>query len=359
MLRLLHTFLSLPILLACSSGPAQAPGQQPAASASRSLPDAGGQELTVAFYNIENLFDTQDDPKTDDAEWLPGSEVKWDDAKYRIKLSRMAEAIASIGSGGPDLLGVAEAENEAVLRDLAAQPAIAARKYQIAHVESEDERGIDVALLYDPAKFRFESLKAYQVDLPGEDDRTRPVLAVGGKAGGEWLYVLVNHWPSRSEGQQESEPNRLAAARTALQAVSEIRSQRKDAHVILMGDFNDDPHNASIAEVLGARSAPAQLPAGSLFNCMAALHNPESAGTLTYQGKWNLFDQIIISESLLRPGAKLQYVSGSAAIHNPEFLQVGGDGRSKDAPRRAIYRGEFQDRGYSDHFPVYIRLSTR
>ncbi|MDX1909668.1 MAG: hypothetical protein SF053_21700 [Bacteroidia bacterium] len=314
----------------------------------------------IAFYNVENLYDTLDDPRTDDQEWLPGAEVGWNTARYQTKLSNLARAIASIGGQGPDVLGMCEVENVAVLRDLIAQDSLAAHRYAIVHEESQDERGVDVALIYDQEVVTYRRHSIHNYTLPGNpDDKTRPILQVETRIHGETVFFLVNHWPSRREGEEASEPNRVAAATKARELITTLHRESPKAHIILMGDFNDDPSNRSIREVIGARSEPQSLPEQGFYNPMAALHDRELQGTLTYQGKWNLFDQIILSASLCDPSGSLRYRTGSATIHDPEFMQVGGTGRAQDAPRRAVFRGEFQDNGYSDHFPVFLRLEAR
>ncbi|RMG54288.1 MAG: endonuclease/exonuclease/phosphatase family protein [Bacteroidetes bacterium] len=321
---------------------------------------AGDRGLMIGFYNVENLFDAEDDPDRDDSEFLPGGRYDWTEEKYAQKLENIADAIAAMGTQGPDVLGLAEVENMHVLEDLVKQPALAARGYAIVHEESPDMRGIDVALIYDPSRFRYTGYETFKLTFPTEPDYTsRPILVVHGEVKGEALHVLVNHWPSRYGGQAESESRRLVAAEKVAEICANLRRQEADPAIVIMGDFNDDPFNKGLAEVLQGAATPEAVTETGCFNPMYALHDPESRGTLTYQGKWNLFDQILVNADLIDSDGRLYYVEGSATIHGPEFMQVGGDGAAKDMPRRAIYRGEFQPEGFSDHFPVYLRLGVR
>ncbi|MEM7656819.1 MAG: endonuclease/exonuclease/phosphatase family protein [Bacteroidota bacterium] len=317
-------------------------------------PDNQKNEWTVGFYNVENLFDTLDHPDKIDEEFLPGSDLGWNSSLYQQKLANLSRAISSMGNGGPDVLGVAEVENATVLQDLAA--ALPGRRYGVVHEESPDMRGIDVGLLYDKNRFTYVGHVAAEVDFPAEPDYTsRKILLVEGKLKKETVYVLVNHWPSRYGGAEKSEPRRMQAATVARALIDSIRQLTPDAHLMVMGDFNDDPFNRSLTKGLNSQKIAESMPSDGLYSPFWRMHQVDSVGTLTYRGKWNLFDQILLSPSLLDEQG-LEYQIGSAYIHRPEFMQVGGDGRAKDMPRRAIYRGEFQERGFSDHFPVMVTV---
>ncbi|MEZ4827384.1 MAG: endonuclease/exonuclease/phosphatase family protein [Bacteroidia bacterium] len=319
------------------------------------------REIVVGFYNVENLFDTEDDPAKDDSEFLPEGRYKWTNEKYLKKLDNLARAIGDMGTQGPDILGLAEVENVQVVEDLVQMTSLKQRGYKVILEESEDIRGIDVALIYDPSVFKYVSHQAYDVDFPEEPDyTTRKVLVVEGKIGGESLYMIVNHWPSRRGGESESENRRVTTAKVAREKIDEILARDPDANIISVGDYNDDPVNRSIAEIMKASVEREGVTGDGFYNPVGALHNPNGVGTLTYQGKWNLFDQILVSHSLMANGkGHLHYIEGTASIENPEFMQVGGDGPAKDMPRRAIYRDEFQENGFSDHFPVYISLAKK
>ena len=256
-----------------------------------------------------------------------------------------------------DILGLAEVENREVLAELVSQPALAKKNYQIVHEHSRDGRGIDVAMLYRAETFRYQQHETLRPSFSFEPDyRSRDVLHVTGlTADGKKLHLFVNHWPSRRGGREESEPRRLVLANLVKASLDKIRKNEPDAHFLLMGDFNDDPHNKGLMEVLDAKADPALVRNDGLFNPMRTLHDPENYGSLTYQGKWNLFDQFLISEDIVNGNSSLDYVKGSAGVFHPEWMRV-GYGRSAEAPRRAIFRGEFREDGFSDHFPVRLEL---
>jgi predicted extracellular nuclease len=347
--------LATALLFACKS-----PSNSAGGNVSDEMAHPGdGKRLSVAFYNVENLFDTEDNPDKIDEEFLPEGLYKWTDQIYHQKLENLARAIGQLGDAdGPEILGLAEVENRKVVEDLVHLTSLKGRNYAVVHEESPDMRGIDVALVYDPKVFRYQRHQNLLVDFPDEPDYTsRDILLVEGKVRGETLYVLVNHWPSRRGGEAESEARRLRAAAVARAAVDSLFSLNPDADIVLMGDFNDDPHNKSMTESMQASGVKASVASRGFFNPMASLHDPETTGTLTYQRKWNLFDQFLVSKHLLS-APKLHYVEGSAAIFNPVFLQV-GFGSAKDAPRRAIFKNEFQPEGFSDHFPVYLQLQVK
>lgn len=320
-----------------------------------------GTSVWVAFYNVENLFDTDDDPGKDDSEFLPSGELGWKPEVYVQKLDNLTEAVNAMNNGrGPDILGLAEVENAQTLRDWTTMTGLKQRGYEFILEEGPDPRGIDCAFMFDPAIFVYKSHTTEEVEFPAESDYvSRLVLRVDGEISGAPISVIVVHWPSRYGGQVESEPRRLAAARATRKLIEDRWEHTPESDVIVMGDFNDDPSNRSLSEVLAASLEPVSLGNFGFYNPLGNLHEPDSVGTLTYRGKWNLFDQVLVSAHLLDEEGTLEYVDGSAGIHNPEFMQVGGDGYAKDMPRRAIYRGEFQERGFSDHFPVYIRLKVR
>ena len=350
--------LTLLILLLGVFAACKAPvGSKGKANSDTDAQPGPGKELSVAFYNVENLFDTEDNPNKIDEDFLPEGRYKWTTQVYLDKLDNMSRAISQIGDeNGPEILGLAEVENRQVIEDLIQLTALKSRKYEIVHEESPDMRGIDVALVYDRKVFRYHSHRRLRISFPAEPDYTsRDVLLVSGKVKGEILHILVNHWPSRRGGQEESEPRRLRAAEVVKFATDSLFALDPEAKILLMGDFNDDPHNKSLVGSMQAKPAAAKVGAGEFFNPMSEMHDPDNRGTLTYRGKWNLFDQFLVSPGLLAPGASLKYVPGSAQIYNPEFLQV-GFGSAKDAPRRAIFRGEFVKEGFSDHFPVFLKL---
>lgn len=329
---------------------------QPGGDKKKKKKEKKGKAFTLAFYNVENLFDTQDDPAIDDQEFLPEGKNKWDGAKLNTKLKNLSQVIAQLGDeDGPEMIGLAEIENEEVLKQLATHPSLKKHGYAWVHHNSPDERGIDVALLYKKKSFFPLYTHAYPVQLPG-DDKTRDVLLVKGLVGKDHeLTVIVNHWPSRSGGQAESDPDRRAAATVVRTIVDSIGAIDPFAAVVIVGDFNDDPKDPSMHQVLKAGKDTLEAKGTLLYNPMFALHNPDNYGSLMYRMKWNLFDQVIVNKTLLAADSPVRYVFGSAAVYHPDWMAE-KEGDYKGAPLRSYLKGEFHPEGYSDHFPVYIQL---
>lgn len=315
-----------------------------------------GHRTVVAFYNIENLFDTIDDPKTDDAQFLPDGFYEWTPERYAAKLSNMAKAIAGIGSeiyaDGPAIIGLAEMENYQVLEDLINTPPLDKLGYQIVHYDSPDERGIDVALLYKPGAFKVINSTSNRLVIPGEPKFfTRDQLVVTGELDGDLINVIVNHWPSRRSAPEY----RKAAARLSLHLSDSLDRVQKNAKTFIMGDLNDDPTDSSVFVVLGAKGMKDQVKKQGLFNPMWQIHH-EGYGTLEYRGNWNLFDQIIVSEELISPKGK-GWKFEKAAIYSPPFLKE-QTGKYAGNPWRT-YVGKKYLGGYSDHLPVYLILEKK
>ena len=309
----------------------------------------------IAFYNLENLYDTIHQEEINDNEFTPDGKNRWTGERYKVKINHLAEAISQIGDeyikGGPTILGVSEVENLSVVQDLVNDPLLKASNYGIVHYDSPDRRGVDVALIYQ--KDHFKVLDSYPVALyvPGLSDfRTRDQLVVKGLFDGEPLNIIVNHWPSRSRGQEVSEPLRIAAAKLCRSIADTILRADKDAKIIIMGDLNDDPTDASLLTAFGAKKTIEETKAGCFFNPMYKLYK-EGIGSLAYRDGWNLFDQIIISEPLLSSN-KATYKFFKAKVFNKNFLTQ-KEGAFMGYPLRT-YVGTTWQGGYSDHFPVYV-----
>ena len=313
----------------------------------------------ISFYNLENLYDTIDNPMVDDNEFTPAGPKKYNGEIYFDKLQKLSTVIAEMGADktpdGPAILGVAEIENDTVLADLVRHPLIAKRNYKIVHYDSRDARGVDVGLLYNPKYFIVEASNKLFVQLPsGAKDAyyTRDVLWVKGKLDGETMHIYVNHWPSRRGGEKRSEPGRMAAAKVCRDHMDSILKAEPDAKFVVMGDLNDDPLNKSITEVIGAKAEIEEVKDKDMYNPWTELYN-KGIGTLAYQDAWGLFDQILISGTWLSHDQS-GFFFKSRYIFNKPYL-VENMGRYKGYPMRTwdgnIYRG-----GYSDHFPTYIVL---
>lgn len=311
----------------------------------------------VAFYNLENLYDTINDPKVSDEDFTPDGKYAWGSMKYKNKLEHMSEAISKIGGNyapnGSVVLGVAEIENQSVLEDLVKMPALKKANYGIVHYDSPDKRGVDVAFLYSKDHFQTINSKAFPLVLPNEPDfRTRDQLLVEGLLDGEKIFVIVNHWPSRLGGEEKSSYKREAAAALTRHLADSVKNLDAQAKIIIMGDLNDDPINNSCKKVLNAKEKPEEVTADAYLNCTWALYD-KGVGSLAYDDKWNLFDQIIISPALLAPrGSKFSY--WKAQIMNLDFLTQ-QEGRYKGYPLRTHASGAYLN-GYSDHYPSCIYL---
>ncbi len=313
----------------------------------------------VAFYNLENFYDTVNNPNINDEEFLPDGPKHYNSKVYWIKVEHLATVISQIGTeinvDGPALLGVAEIENDTVLNDLIHQPLLKKCNYSFVHYDSRDIRGVDVALIYNPKYFKVFNSRKLFVRIPTGTKQvffTRDVLWVKGLLNGDTINVFVNHWPSRVGGEQRSAPARAAAALVDKNFIDSIEKVNINAKIIVMGDLNDDPISPSVTKVLGAKGIVEDVKPGELFNPWINLYK-KGIGTLAYQDAWGLFDQIMISYSWLDKNQS-GFFYYQQHIFNPAFM-VENIGKYKGYPMRTwdgnVYRG-----GYSDHFPTYIIL---
>ncbi len=316
---------------------------------------------TIAFYNVENLFDFEDDPLTFDDDRTPDGKDHWTEEIYNAKLKNIAKVISEIGvdvtGTTPVIIGLCEIENRRVLEDLVNQESLLKNDYGIIQFDSPDRRGIDVALLYKKKLFIPTNYKAHELIIYDNHDRTKRIftrdqLLVSGMFDGEKMHFIVNHWPSRSGGEERSRPKRIKAAKLNRQIIDSLFSEDPYAKIITMGDFNDDPSNFSITEHLKAKRKKEDLKIKELYNPMEEMSR-KGLGTLAYRDNWNLFDQLILSTELVKKDF-LSYRFYKAAIYNKSYL-VNSKGRYKGYPYRSFVEGGFTG-GYSDHFPVYIYL---
>lgn len=317
------------------------------------------QLRTIAFYNLENLFDTENDSLIYDDDRTPEGKDAWTDGRYAHKLAQLSRVISEIGfdmsSAPPDILGVCEAENKKVLEDLINHPYLKKFDYDIVHFDSPDERGIDVALLYRKSAFiptSFDSRRLLLFKDDGFRDYTRDQLVVEGILDNERIYFIVNHWPSRSGGEARSRPFRLAAAKLNKRIIDSIRRNNSRAKIISMGDFNDDPIDASFKSVLEVKGKKKQLDSMSLFGPMEKLFK-KGEGSLAYRDKWNIFDQMYMTSNLVSSAAS-EYRYWKAGIFTPNYI-IDPKGRYKGYPLRTYAGGSYIG-GFSDHFPVYVYL---
>ena len=314
---------------------------------------------TVAFYNLENLFDTENDPETFDDDRTPTGADKWTKEKYQDKLKNMAHVISQIGKEvtgfAPAVIGVCEIENRKVLEDLISQPTLAAYNYGIIQYDSPDRRGIDVAFLYQKEVFLPINSEAHELfifDKEKERIYTRDQLVISGFLDGEEMYFLVNHWPSRFGGEKRSSFKRNLAAALNKKIIDSIQIKNPYAKIITMGDFNDNPEDESLKDILEVKNSKKNLQLGDLYNPMATLAE-KGVGASAYRDNWSLFDQIILSEAFLKKEySSFQFYQ--AHVFSKDFL-ITPSGKYKGYPFRS-YGYEGYTGGYSDHFPVYVYL---
>lgn len=307
---------------------------------------------TIAFYNTENLFDYIDDPLTNDIGFLETSSKKWNKKKYERKIYQTGKAISKIGFDTlhkpPTLIGLAEVENARVLKDLIESAYLKEFNYGFVHYDSPDERGIDVALLYDKESFNLENSETITLNVESElgiRDYTRDILKVSGYLNNEKIHVLVNHWPSRHVGSDTTGHKRMFAAQKVIRLIDDIRQEDTNAKIIIMGDYNDNPKNDSIQFLKNQRL---------LYNPMEQLMSYKR-GSANHNFKWILFDQILMTPNFINPEEDgLKYVK--ADIFDDEFLAQ-AYGKYKGQPYRT-YVGKRYMGGFSDHFPVYIQLKS-
>jgi len=303
----------------------------------------------VAFYNVENLFDLEDDRNTNDDDFTPYGDQHWTKERYDHKLQNISKVLYNLGNQAPMLIGLVEVENNKVVEDLAETGGLSKTPYKLVQYDSPDRRGIDCALLYDSRRMIVEDQEKLTVSLPGNDDYlTRDILHVTGKiAQGETIHIFVNHWSSRREGTAETEHKRLRAATVLKERIAEIRKDNEDVKIIVMGDFNDEPSSKSIQQTLNAAGSKANL-----FNLMAEpARNDE--GTIVYQREWLMFDQMMVSQNLMQ-GKGLRVKNEKAHVYRDEsILYTYQNGGQKP---NSTYGGPEYYGGYSDHLPVFLIL---
>jgi len=305
---------------------------------------------TVAFYNIENLFDLRNSRFTNDNDFLPQSVKRWTPKRYKNKLRKIGFAISNIGrqetGKHPAIIGLAEVENAKVLEDLINSKHLEDYDYDYVHFNSLDERGIDVAMLYDTRVFEPLHTETFSVSLTDDDgspDYTRDILLVGGKLDGEKVHFIVNHWSSRREGEKETEHKRLAASEKISEVITSLTQDDEHAKILVLGDFNDNPQNESLKRLVEAHG---------IFNPFETLRS-FTRGTVKHRRQWFLFDQILVSTNFFK-NSKDEFEFFKANIFDADFLKQ-FKGHYKGAPFRT-YAGKKYKGGYSDHFPVYTIL---
>jgi endonuclease/exonuclease/phosphatase family metal-dependent hydrolase len=308
-------------------------------------PLARGEELYVGFWNIENLFDLENDPNVQgDEEFTPEGAKRWTKERLDIKLNNLASIISKMNDNrGPDVLGLCEVENRWAVEMLVEKLAPLGRSYEIVHQDSPSDRGIDCALIFDSNVFKLADSKFHYV----EAEKTRDIVEARLQRNDGDLYVFVNHWPSRNNDEWQ----RIAAAKVLRARLDEILADDPDADIIMIGDFNDETDNVSIKDNLRARGSMDKLPAGAMFDTSAAI-KAAGKGTHFYDNRWEVLDHIIISPGLL-DDARFRWKTGSTT--RLEFPELFYHPPYKDAaprPSTSYTRSRFHKNGYSDHLAV-------
>ncbi len=308
----------------------------------------------VMSYNIENLFDTEDDPGKDDAEFLPNSQRHWTTGRYTNKLNNIARVVAAAGEWDtPAIVGLYEVENEKVMTDLTQRSPLKKQQYRYAMTQSDDARGIDIAFMYQRDRFRYLKHQSYKIKFPSNPGKkTRDILHVSGTVwSGDTLDVFLCHFPSRRAGEAESEPDRIQAASVLRLKVDSVMKRRKNANILLMGDFNDEPTNRSIFETLGAKPYSKNMKPGDLCNLFYHYVKQEKKGSYKYGREWTLIDQMIVSANLMDRTRKFYVLPETAIIFQQDFMMTQDKSNGGKRPKKT-YVGMKHEGGYSDHLPL-------
>jgi len=314
------------------------------------------QFVRIVFYNLENLYDPYDDTTKLDDEFTPKGIKRWTFSKFLVKLNHLTKTFMAIGGWEPPaMIGMCEVENRYVLNKMIYETPLKKYKYKFIHYESADARGIDVAFLYRPQVFRVISSRNITIHFPSDSlMHTRDILYVKGVLFiTDTVHIFINHWPSRRGGFTESVPKRMLVAQTLRSALDSLQQNRVDPQIIIMGDFNDEPDQPAIREILKAGAYSAQTTSGSLVNLMIPKMKNGNEGTHKFQGKWAILDQFMVSGNFFLKKKGLQISPGSAHIFNASFLMEEDEHFLGGKPYRT-YSGPRYSGGFSDHLPVYL-----
>jgi len=320
------------------------------------VPVSGQTNFRVMFYNVENLFDTIDDPEKDDNDFLPDGIMHWTPGRYRNKLNNIAKIITSAGEWDtPALVGLCEVENEKVVNDLTQFSPLKKMNYRFVMTDSPDPRGIDVALLYQRDKFKYLEHNSYTIKFPHNPDRlTRNILHVSGQVSAQdTLDVFVCHFPSRRGGEKESEPDREYVASVVKAKSDSLMQIRKNAYIVIMGDFNDEPSNKSIFQILNAQPISKDLSDNGLYNLFYHFEKRKNTGSYKFQTQWNMLDQIIVSGNLIKGIGSVWVFPNTAIIFYREYMLTDDKTNAGKRPKKTFHGRKYEG-GYSDHLPVIV-----
>ncbi len=313
------------------------------------------ETIRIVSYNVENLFDCENDSLTDDESFTPEGDHQWTEGKYKNKLNNISRAITAAGEWEkPVIIGLCEVENKKVLTDLLQHTQLKTCGYQFVHKDSPDQRGVDVALAYQPSRFKLIQEDFIHIEIEG-DRPTRDILhATGTLSNGDTLHLFVNHWPSRYGGELESEHKRIKAAQTLRSFTDSLFFRNPNCNIIIMGDFNDYPYNPSIKKHLGAENPETIHSPGKLYNLCEQFVGKGDMGSHKFGGEWGILDQFIVSGSMLNGRNGLNTTTGKVKICAEDFLLK--EDKTGKAPKRS-FMGTFYAYGYSDHLPIILDLN--
>lgn len=319
------------------------------------------RNIRVMFYNVENLFDTKDNPKTNDDDFLPDGKQHWSNYRYWKKLKDLSAVIDSVGKGYPPaLIGMCEIENDSVLFDLTKRSPLKKHKYNYIITHSKDDRGMNVALLYQRDEIKVLKIKEYIPTFEGKPDKcSRNILHVTGKViNGDTLDVFISHFPSRSEGVKRSTPYRIDVAKLLRKKVDALFYSRQNPNIIIMGDFNDYPDDISMRNILEGKSIEDKILSKNLYNMFLQRIDKKSEGSYKYRGKWGFLDQFVVSGNLLTVKNKTKIKGKEAFVFSAEFLLENDIKYGGKKPFRT-YSGYKYLEGISDHLPIYFDLAIK
>lgn len=312
--------------------------------------------IRLMFYNVENLFDPENDPLKNDDSFTPEGMHHWTMARYREKITKTYKVISAVGGWEPPaIIGFCEVENRKCMYDLVNTTPLFRFNYQIIHEESGDNRGIDVALIYRTDKFRIFTHHAFQIIFPDDSvSHTRNILVAGGTVlGKDTLFVFVNHWPSKYGGAKETEEKRIFVGKQVRQICDSVMQRHPTAGIVLMGDFNDEPKEPSLTQALQAfQPSDKKINNTTLYNLMLRFND---GGTHKFQKHWSIIDQFIVNGNLMNPENSLHTTAESARIFKADFLVESDETHLGDKPFRT-YIGMKYHGGFSDHLPIYMDL---
>jgi endonuclease/exonuclease/phosphatase family metal-dependent hydrolase len=307
------------------------------------------------FFNTENYFDTFDDEKTLDDDFTPTGSYHWTWEKFSAKRNALSKIIIAVGKGKiPAIVGLCEIENRFVLDQLVNETPLAKFNYRIVHHDSPDSRGIDVALLYDPACFELLYQNFYEIS---KDFKTREILYVKGIFHGvDTLHVFVTHFPSKRGGAKASESRRTAAAMELKRLCDSVGNAGNNANILIMGDFNDTPNSEPVTNTLHAKDSFDRISERDLYNLALPLMK-KGEGTIKFQGVWEFIDLMFVSGNMLNGTGKISCRQSDFKVFDAPYLFENDNTYVGKKPKRTFIGMKYNG-GISDHLPVYIQLTV-